>query len=99
MNDRPKTYADFGIHPPPPPPEWWLVHENLATLAQWMADIGNSAHDVAAMVEKPWHYEEEWKEMQTNLAAQDEPLDLPNRPLTLVETEAMFQAVDEAKER
>jgi hypothetical protein len=41
---------------------WWDTHDNIVTLADWMADNDWSAHDVAGMVEKPWKYTDEWLE-------------------------------------
>ncbi len=42
---------------------WWLRIENLEALALSMADNGYSAHDVAHMVEKPWKFTEEYRDM------------------------------------
>lgn len=42
---------------------WWDDHSNLVTLTSWMADQdAYSAHDIAYAVEKPWKYEEEYRE-------------------------------------
>jgi hypothetical protein len=42
--------------------EWHTRHENLVTLTAYMADNGYSAKELAAVVEKPWNYEDLWNE-------------------------------------
>jgi hypothetical protein len=54
--------------PPPAAPKWYEVHENLAGLAGWLAERDpQDAAQVAAFIEKPWKYEDEWNEYQTDL--------------------------------
>ena len=43
---------------------WYTDHVNLSRLAAWMADEGYAAREVAAMLEKPWHYGDEWERAQ-----------------------------------
>ncbi len=43
-------------------PRWFQVHDNLVTLTRWMADNGYTADDLAYAVEKPWKYEDEWRQ-------------------------------------
>ncbi len=43
--------------------EWWLRVENMAALAYWMSDHGYATYTVAYMVEKPWKFTEEYREM------------------------------------
>jgi hypothetical protein len=54
------------VHTPDPAdrvePNWWRDHDNVATLASYLADHGFTAHDVAYAVEKPWKFEDEYRE-------------------------------------
>lgn len=43
--------------------EWWKVHDNLVFLTRYMADSDNyDAGTIADVVEKPWKWEDEYKE-------------------------------------
>jgi len=44
---------------------WWMNHANLATLAEWMFQRGDSPADVVYMLEKPWKFETEFHKSQT----------------------------------
>lgn len=48
---------------------WWMIHENVCTLLDHLVDTGHSAHDVAAAHEKPWKYEDEYREAVAVLEA------------------------------
>ena len=48
---------------------WWETHDNVVSVAYYMAEHGYSAKGVAVMVEKPWKYTDvyllwhaEWQE-------------------------------------
>ena len=41
---------------------WWEDQENILLLAQWMADEGYEARALVEMLEKPWHWDDEWCE-------------------------------------
>lgn len=46
---------------------WYADHGNVVTLANYLADRGDSARQVAHAVEKPWHFEEEFRTAQAIL--------------------------------
>jgi hypothetical protein len=39
---------------------WWERHDNMVSTADWMADNGYEAKDVALLVEKPWKFTDEF---------------------------------------
>lgn len=39
---------------------WYEDHRNLALLARYMSEQGDSVEDVVYMLEKPWKFEDEW---------------------------------------
>lgn len=41
---------------------WYGDHSNLVMLTAWLADHGRDAQEVAYAVEKPWDFEEEYRE-------------------------------------
>lgn len=41
--------------------EWYDDRANLARLAGYMGEQGDTIEDVAYMLEKPWKYEDEWQ--------------------------------------
>jgi hypothetical protein len=53
----------------PTAPKWYEVHENLVSLAEYLADHGATAHELVSFIEKPWKYEDEWNEYQAENAA------------------------------
>lgn len=40
---------------------WYDERRNLATVAHWMGEQGETVEDVAYMLEKPWKFEDEWR--------------------------------------
>lgn len=50
---------------------WYTNHENLVTLAYWMADHGYNADDMARMIEKPWSYGSEFIQARQDQSAWD----------------------------
>ena len=40
---------------------WYTHHDELVRLVGYMADTGATAREVAAAVEKPWKYEDEYR--------------------------------------
>jgi hypothetical protein len=55
--------------PSVPEPLWYMDHSNIVTLATYLADRGDDAHDVVRAVEKPWNYEDEYREALQAIAA------------------------------
>ena len=45
---------------------WWEQHENLATLLSFLRRAGID-HDPVRVVEKPWHWEAEYRAAQAEL--------------------------------
>ena len=54
---------------PPTDTKWFEIHENLVSLAEYLADHGSTAHELVSFIEKPWHYEDEWNEYQAEYQA------------------------------
>ena len=48
---------------------WWMIHENVCTLLDWMAENGSDAKEIVHAHEKPWHYEDQYREAQAALEA------------------------------
>ena len=44
--------------------EWYEIHDNLCLTADYMAEHGFSAKDLAYFVEKPYKFEDEFKKAQ-----------------------------------
>jgi hypothetical protein len=42
-------------------PTWYESHDNLVLVARYMADSGHAADVLAHFIEKPWHYEYEYR--------------------------------------
>jgi hypothetical protein len=51
---------------------WFESHDNVVTLTAWMAENGQDAREVAAAVEKPWKYEDFFRQA---MAEQDAEAD------------------------
>lgn len=43
-------------------PDWWQNHDNLSRLCYWLAGNGYDASDIAYAVEKPWKFEDEYRD-------------------------------------
>lgn len=41
---------------------WFDDPDALPLMARYMARAGYSAHDVAEMIARPWHWDTEWQE-------------------------------------
>ena len=53
-------------------PQWYEHHDALVLLTSYLADRSPSdAKDVAYAVEKPWKYEDEYKEALAEIAAEE----------------------------
>lgn len=72
MTDPSKAWGDPEANPRDPAHAyaealriWWMNHANLATLAEWMFQRGDSPADVVYMLEKPWKFEDEFKQART----------------------------------
>ena len=46
---------------------WYRDYANVVTLVHYLADRGDSALSIALAVEKPWHYDEEFRTAQAIL--------------------------------
>jgi len=48
---------------------WFADHDNLVCLSNWMYGMGYFENIAAVLhfLEKPWHYEDYWKEYQKSL--------------------------------
>jgi len=46
---------------PEPPADWFTNHDALVLLTAHLADHGHNGAAVAAAVEKPWNYADEYK--------------------------------------
>ncbi|WP_347354958.1 hypothetical protein [Intrasporangium sp.] len=58
-----------------------LSHDDVATLAGWMARHGYTADEVAHAVLKPWHYLDEIRRAKLDLPPADEDVaDTSERP-------------------
>lgn len=42
--------------------QWYDDRVNLALLARYMEQQGDSASDVVYMLEKPWKFQDDWRE-------------------------------------
>lgn len=40
---------------------WYDDRRNLAVVARWMGEQGDTADEIAYMLEKPWKFEDEWR--------------------------------------
>ncbi len=60
--------------------QWFNDRGHVVALACYMADMGETAHEVVYMLEKPWQYEDEFKAMSK---AQDDERRFftPDRPI------------------
>jgi hypothetical protein len=56
MTDGPSDLVTEG------PDAWWRFHDNVVQLAHHLADTGWEAKNVAHAVEKPWKFEDEYRE-------------------------------------
>lgn len=63
ITDIDNVGVSFVARPLPSAP-WYAVHDNLVTLTSWMADEGYDGSEIAHAVEKPWNYEDEFKQAQ-----------------------------------
>jgi hypothetical protein len=50
--------------------EWYDDHRNLALVARWMGERGDTAEDIAYMIEKPQKFEDEWRRANLRVAAE-----------------------------
>lgn len=51
--------------------KWYEDHNEIARLAGHLAHAGRDAFEVANMVEKPWHYQDQYEQMETAQLAAD----------------------------
>jgi hypothetical protein len=52
---------------------WHESHDNLVTLTAWMADNGHNAAEVAYAVEKPWKFEDLFRQAAADGSGADLP--------------------------
>ena len=45
-----------------PADQWWREHDEIVRLAYWMLEHHSEARDIVLMVEKPWKFEDEYRQ-------------------------------------
>jgi hypothetical protein len=51
--------------------QWWREHDEVVRLAYWMLEQHETARNIVLMVEKPWKFEDEYRQCLVDNAVEE----------------------------